>query len=78
MSFFVSVDNSGSYHYFNIICLKQGEQVRTLSLVKIKCDTITFCENVWSVVLKVWFTMVVAEEESLLLVCSKMIAMIAR
>ena len=25
---FLSVDHSGSYHYFNVICQKQGEQVR--------------------------------------------------
>ena len=26
---FLAVDHGGSYHYFNVICLKQGEQVRS-------------------------------------------------
>ena len=27
---FLAVDHSGSYHYFNVICRKQGEQVSSL------------------------------------------------
>ena len=37
---FLAVDHSGSYHYFNVICLKQGEQVSSL---KFESANIYFC-----------------------------------